>query len=57
MEAEYLVYIIRSLFQHALLMYTCIALGSDILSTHTKPAFDPFQAPKFERHQLPSPIL
>ena len=57
MEAEYLVCIILSLFQHALLMYTCIALGSDILSTHTKPAFDPFQAPKFERHQLPSPIL
>ena len=24
-------------------MYTCIALGSDILSTHTKPAFDPFK--------------
>lgn len=38
------------------LMYTCIALGSGILSTQTKPAFEPFQAPKFERHQH-SPIL
>ena len=37
------------------LMYTCIALGGDILSTQTKPAFEPSQYQTFEGHKLPSP--